>query len=140
VSTGGLEQEEVPEAAESRGRILVVDDEPGIRTSIRRMLNRHDVITAASGEEGRELIERDQAFDLILCDLLMPAMSGMDLHEWMVATHPDLAKRVVFITGGAFTPRARDYLAKVDNIRLDKPFEMNTLRKLALSLIAKHRN
>ena len=89
-------------------RILVIDDEPAIRAMIRRVLQAYDVVEAASGEEGRQILAEDQSFDLILCDVMMPNVSGMDLHRWLAESFPEVATRVVFITGGAFTPRARD--------------------------------
>ena len=107
---------------EVRGRILVIDDEAGIRAAMKRMLKGHEVVEAASGDKGRRLLERDRAFDLILCDMMMPGVSGVELHQWLVATYPDLAERLVFITGGAFTPSARDYLTRVSNLRMEKPF------------------
>jgi len=133
-ATQALDQPDV------RGRILVVDDEAGIRSAMVRMLKGHDVVEAASGDEARKIIKADQAFDLILCDMMMPAMSGVELHEWLSMTHPDLAKQVVFITGGAFTPRASQYLAKVSNIRLEKPFDVVNFKKIVGELIrsAKH--
>ncbi|MFH1809432.1 MAG: ATP-binding protein [Pseudomonadota bacterium] len=118
-------------AAGPRGRILVVDDEAAIRDVVRHMLGReHELVFASSGREGRDLVERDQGFDLILCDLMMPDLTGMDLHAWLAQHHPTLARQVVFLTGGAFTPRAGDYLASVDNPRLAKPFDAAALRRL----------
>ncbi|PJB35551.1 MAG: hypothetical protein CO108_25370 [Deltaproteobacteria bacterium CG_4_9_14_3_um_filter_63_12] len=113
-----------------RGRILIIDDEDGIRHAMVRMLKGHTVVDVASGEEALKLLESDQRFDLILCDVMMPTLSGVELHEWLAQTLPDLAKQVVFITGGAFTPRAQEYLASVDNPQLEKPFDMNLFRKI----------
>ena len=124
-------------APEARGRILVVDDEQPIRKILARLLSPpHEVLTVASGREARTLLEKDRAFDLILCDLMMPEMTGMELHAWMVAQAPELARRVVFISGGAFTPHASDYLASVDNVRLDKPFDPGRLREIAAERVA----
>ncbi|MBW1811094.1 MAG: response regulator [Deltaproteobacteria bacterium] len=121
------------------GRILVIDDEPGIRSSMKRILSEHEVVEAASGNVGQRIIEDDQAFDLILCDLMMPVVSGVEFHEWLVERYPRLAKQVVFITGGAFIPKIREYLAKVDNPQLEKPFESTDLKKLVSELIVAHR-
>jgi CheY-like chemotaxis protein/anti-sigma regulatory factor (Ser/Thr protein kinase) len=114
----------------AKGRILVVDDEAGIRAVMLRMLRGHDTAEAASGAAARQLLEKDQGFDLILCDMMMPEVSGMDLHQWLLATHPHLAERLIFVTGGAFTPKAREYLNKVDNIRLEKPFDVANFKKI----------
>jgi PAS domain S-box-containing protein len=122
-----------------RGRILIVDDEDGIRAIMVHMLREHDAVQASSGAQAKEMLESDQDFDLIICDMMMSNVSGMDLHEWLTEHHPRLAKQLIFITGGAFTPRARDYLKKVDNIRLEKPFEMTNFRKIVNELILAHR-
>lgn len=118
--------EKVAEVPDIHGRILVVDDEEGIRTAIARILQAHEVVEAKSGEEAKRILEVDQTFDLILCDMMMPRVSGVDLHKWLVQFNPKLAKQVIFITGGAFTPRAWDYLNKVDNLRLEKPFDIRS--------------
>ena len=128
------------EAAGIRGRILIVDDEAGIRTSMARMLRGHETVQAATGAEARAILEQDQAFDLVLCDLMMPRFSGMDLHEWLEGRLPRLAKQLVFITGGAFTPRARDYLGKVDNLRLEKPFDVAEFKKIVAERVNRARS
>ncbi len=125
-----------PAAPTVRGRILVVDDEASIRAAIQRMLGQeHDVVTSGSGEAARELLARDRRFDLILCDLMMPELSGMDLHSWLAQVDPELADRVVFITGGVFTPGAADYLRKQKNTCIEKPIEMANLRRLTSELV-----
>jgi len=126
-----------PRSPGLRGRILVVDDEQAIRTLMARMLGSdHDLVTAASGEAARVILEHDQAFDVILCDLMMPEMTGMDLHKWLAAHHPALAGQVVFMTGGAFTPMASDYVMHVGNPRLEKPYESAVLKQLVADMIA----
>jgi PAS domain S-box-containing protein len=122
-----------------RGRILVIDDEAGVRSAMVRMLKGHEVVEAASGDEARKILEADQAFDLVLCDMMMPAMSGVELHEWLSTTHPDLAKQVVFITGGGFTPKAREHLTKVSNTRLEKPFDVANFKKIVAELVVAYR-
>ena len=122
-----------------KGRVLVVDDEAGLRCAMARMLKGNQVVEAPSGEEARKILEADQSFDLILCDMMMPTMSGVDLHQWLLEAYPELAGQVVFITGGAFTPKARDYLNKVSNIRLEKPFDVANFRKIVGELIVAYR-
>ena len=112
-----------------RGRILVIEDEETIRKSLVRMLGRdHDVATTASGKEAQELIARDSAFDLVICDLMMAQMSGIEFHAWLAVHHPLLAIQLIFITGGAFTPNAREYLASVGNLIVQKPFDAKAFR------------
>jgi PAS domain S-box-containing protein len=119
-----------------RGRVLVIDDEPGIRSILLRLLGQdHEVVAAASGEVARELLREDRRFDVIYCDLMMPGLSGMELHAWLAGVDPELAARVVFITGGVFTPGASEYLARVPNRRVEKPFESEGLRRLTRELV-----
>ncbi len=119
-----------------RGRVLVIDDEEAVRAAVARMLRReHEVVTAASGEEGKEILAKDRNFDLVLCDLMMPQVTGMELHAWLSEADPVLAHQVVFVTGGAFTPGASDYLAKVGNMRIEKPFDIVSFKRLVQVLI-----
>ncbi|MBN1960587.1 MAG: PAS domain S-box protein [Deltaproteobacteria bacterium] len=131
------------EKSSIRGRILIIDDEASIRSSINKMLrHEHNIISVESGLEAKDLIEKDQNFDLIFCDLMMPEMSGMELHSWLTKHHNKLAEQVVFITGGAFTPGASEYLSKVGNLRLEKPFDTKNFKKITneLLLASKSRN
>ena len=115
-------------------------NEARIRKAMVRMLRGHDVVQAVSGDEAKKILEADQAFDLIVCDMMMPIMSGVDLHEWLSTTHPDLARQVVFITGGAFTPKAQEHLSKVSNIRIEKPFGVANFRKIVGELLVAYRS
>ena len=119
-----------------RGRILVVDDEPAICAAVRRMLKyKHDVVTALSAEACKVILERDQAYDLLFFDMLMPGMSGMELHQWLENINPALADQVVFVTGGAFTPSAAKYLQEVGNLQVEKPLVTTSFRKLVGELV-----
>ena len=86
-----------------------------------------------------EILSVDQAFDVIVCDLMMPEVSGMDLHVWLTEHHADLAKQLIFVTGGAFSPKARAYLKKVDNLRLEKPFDVGNFKKTVSELVRQGR-
>jgi PAS domain S-box-containing protein len=111
-----------------RGRVLVVDDEPTIVSIITRMLDKkHEVVSALSADAGRAILEKDNRFDVVLCDLMMPGMTGMELHEWLLQKDPELAARVIFLTGGAFTPNAAEYIEHVTNPTLEKPFDSTKL-------------
>lgn len=112
-----------------RGSVLVVDDEVAVTRAVRRMLSgEHDVVAETSAADALALISRGRRFDVILCDLMMPEMTGMDLHDELQKAAPDQAAKMVFLSGGAFTPRARDFLDSVPNHRLEKPFEVQQLR------------
>jgi PAS domain S-box-containing protein len=110
------------------GKVLVVDDDPGVGASIRRVLDGHDVTVVRSGHEALARLRLEPRFDVILCDLMMPEMTGMDLHREVARAWPGLTERMVFLTGGAFVQDARVFLDTVANERLEKPFDMHTLR------------
>jgi CheY-like chemotaxis protein len=122
------------------GRVLVVDDEPILGRAMKRVLDReHEVVVMTSGQETQKLLERDREFDVIICDLLMPVVTGMDLYDWIAEKYPELARRVVFLSGGAFTQRARQFLDQVPNARFEKPMEPKNLLELVRSLVIKRR-
>lgn len=118
----------VPAVTARVGRILVVDDEILVATSVKRILKAHDVHMLSSAKEALARCVAGEAYDLILCDLMMPDMTGMELHAELTRVRPDLAARMVFMTGGAFTPQAREFLTARDHI--DKPFDAATVRAL----------
>jgi PAS domain S-box-containing protein len=112
--------------APSRRRVLVADDEPAICVAIRDFLKGHEVSVVHSGREAFELLSEHE-FDVVFCDLLMPDMTGMDLYYRLRAARPGYERKLVFMTGGAFTDRARDFIRTVPNRVLDKPFELERL-------------
>jgi PAS domain S-box-containing protein len=119
---------ERPMTQKLRGKILVIDDESMITGAMRRMLTpAHDVTLAHSAEEALAELERDGSYDLVLCDLMMPKATGMDLHRQVAAQHPEIASRFVFLTGGAFLQSAVDFLASVPNAHLEKPIKASEL-------------
>jgi len=114
-----------------RARVLVIDDEPAVAAAIKRVLSpEHDITVVDSGARALEALENDPSFDAIFCDVLMPQMSGIDLYEKVVRVLPEQAERFVFVTGGTFTARAQDFLDTVPNPRVEKPFNIATLRSI----------
>ncbi len=114
-----------------RARILVIDDEPLLGQTLRLAFqDRHDVVTVTSGREALELLQRDAGFDLVLCDLMMPDLSGMTLYQEIANEHSELAKKFVFMTGGAFTDSAREFLEVHPGIHLEKPFKIEDVEAL----------
>jgi PAS domain S-box-containing protein len=112
----------------ARRRVMVVDDEPGVRRSLVRMLTRqHEVVAAESGEDALRLIARDPAWDAILCDLMMSGMDGIALHGALASRHPALLRRLAFVTGGVFGERVTAFLAEHPVIVVPKPFEASLL-------------
>ncbi|HUB07203.1 MAG TPA: response regulator [Myxococcales bacterium] len=131
----GIESAEAPvpslQPAARRARILVVDDEPLVGHAIRKTLaHDHEVLTLQRAQEALDRIRGGARYDVILCDLMMPEMTGMDLHAALVNTVRDQADKMIFLTGGAFTSRARAFLDAVANLRLEKPFDAVSLRAI----------
>jgi signal transduction histidine kinase len=128
-TTAPREKPNAEPALPKRGRLLVVDDEPMVGRAIRRMLGKeHDVVLAGRGSDAIDAIKGGEHFDVILCDLMMPDVTGMDLFEVLSRDMPAEADRIIFLTGGAFTPAARAFLEKLPGRWLEKPFDPNKLR------------
>jgi PAS domain S-box-containing protein len=114
-----------------RRRVLVIDDERLVGEAVARALSDDsDVDVVTEAKHALASIAAGERYDVILCDLMMPVMTGMDLYAEIVRTAPTLARRIVFMTGGAFTPRARAFLGSVVNPCLEKPLDMTKLRTL----------
>jgi CheY-like chemotaxis protein len=115
----------------------VVDDDALVGDVIRVSLAaEHDVVVATAAAEVLQRIATGERFDLILCDLMMPVMTGMDLYAELERVDPAQASRMVFLTGGAFTPRAREFLSRVTNPKLEKPFDPQGLRNFVRDRVA----
>ncbi len=118
-------------AAERRGKLLVIDDERAVAMALSRGLQRaHDVRVLTDGREAVELISGGERFDVIFCDIMMPNFSGMDVHEALSRSCPEQARRIVFMTGGAFSERAVRFLEGLGNVQVAKPFEFETVRAI----------
>ncbi len=113
-----------------RTRILVVDDEVTIGRALARTLRGYEVLVLSSAREALARIVAGDRFELILCDLMMPEMTGMDLYEEVVRLAPEQARSFVFLTGGAVTTRARDFVRAVPNLVLAKPFDVQKIREI----------
>ena len=122
--------QKTPPPPAHKKRVLVIDDDQGMVRAYRRLLQHHDATVLDSGIDALRLIERGAAFDVILCDLMMPDFDGVAFYERLEQTAPTLVSRVVFCTGGAFTSRSRSFLASVSNVVLDKPVDAEKLRLL----------
>ncbi|HYD41559.1 MAG TPA: PAS domain S-box protein [Anaeromyxobacter sp.] len=125
-----------PPAPTRRAKILVIDDEPLVCRALQRILSPpHDVRVQGSGHGALALLDHEDGWDLVICDLMMPDLSGMELFGTVAERRPHLAERFVFLTGGAFTPSAREFLERVPNERVEKPFEAAALRELVARLL-----
>ena len=123
-----------PAATSERRRILIIDDDRPVAAALALELGAHDVVVAESGREALTILRHDKGFDMILCDLMMPEISGIDVYEALRLIDPALLDHLVLMTGGAFTARARQFLSEVDTLVLEKPFHPRQLHDLVHAL------
>lgn len=135
----GLRDSAADESPVRRARVLVIDDEQLITTAVQRTLSlQHEVRSFDRAQAAFECMSGGERFDVILCDLMMPNMSGMELHAWLLRIAPDQASRMVFLTGGVFTTGARAFLAAVPNSHIEKPFDTRRLRSIVNGCLREH--
>jgi PAS domain S-box-containing protein len=121
--------------AARRGNVLVIDDEESLAQALRRFLSvEHNVTAVYRARDALDLLELGTRYDVVLCDLMMPQITGMELYAEIVRLDPSQAQRIVFLTGGAFTPTARDFLSSTSNRRIEKPFDLKEVRRLVNEL------
>ena len=113
--------------ASRRGRLLVVDDESLMLAMLERVLQPHEVTCCGSAREALQLCQREH-FDVILCDVMMPGITGLEFHRMLAEALPGMEARVVFITGGALLREVRELLAEIPNRMFEKPFDAHELR------------
>jgi PAS domain S-box-containing protein len=124
-------------AAARRARVLVIDDDVTVGRAVARVLGRdHDVVTTTLAREALDRLTAGERFDVILCDVMMPMMTGIEFHRELERLVPGGGERVIFLTGGAFTPSARTFLDHSANPTIDKPFELDALRALVAARVA----
>ena len=131
--------EQPPVASELRGRLMVIDDEDMVLKALSRILSEHEVVCTANARHALVRLEADDRFDVILCDLMMPSMTGMDFYEALLQRSPELARRVVFLTGGALTAKVASFLDTVPNLHIQKPFGAENLRAMVQQLLCQSR-
>ena len=113
----------------AKARVLVVDDEPLIREMVCDALAEHQVEAVASGREALPRIV-DEDWDLILCDMIMPEVSGVEVWERLGELRPEARSKLVFMTGGDFSGKSANFMDSVSVRRLEKPFSIKALRAL----------
>lgn len=118
------------------GRVLVIDDDVGVGRVLQRSLRGHDVVTVSSGREALDLLATGATFDVIFCDLAMPGLAGPDVHAALQKTMPEVCDRMIFMTGGAFTPRSEEFARTTTCALVDKPFDIKALRALVAARVA----
>lgn len=103
-------------------KLLVIDDDSQVGFALKRMLRRHDVTYVQDGESALQALEA-ATYDVVISDIMMPQVSGMDVYRRLQATGSGLVDRFIFVTGGGHSDAARAFLAEVPNERFDKPVD-----------------
>jgi CheY-like chemotaxis protein len=113
------------------GRVLVIDDEAWLGDALKAVLSdKNEVVIETEAVAALKRLEAGEVYDVVLCDLMMPNVDGIELHRRLSLTRPEEAQRMVFITGGAITARVEAFFRRAPNLLLDKPIDLDGLRAL----------
>ena len=134
-----MESQQQPAAGARHPRLFVVDDEPSIRAAINRFLTRRkwEVEEAEDGRVALEILLHSEPgrYDVVMCDLRMPHVSGVELYRKLLASRPDLVRRLLFSTGDVVSSDAADFLAESRRPVIEKPFELARLEELLKEIL-----
>ncbi|RKH32511.1 ATP-binding protein [Corallococcus sp. CA031C] len=127
-----------PAPSLQRGRILIVDDERSFGKTLRLMLmDLHEATYTPSAKEALGWIREGRQYDAILCDLMMAEVTGRQFHEALREQSPEQALRIIFMTGGAYTPSSREFVEQLTLPLISKPFKREALDALLVPLLAR---
>lgn len=116
--------------------MLLIDDDATMIKVVPRLLREfHDVAAEMDAREAVLRLQRGEVFDVILCDLTMPYMTGVEVFEAVAVLSPAMASKIVFLTGGALSQEASAFLDECANLVIYKPFSMNRLRAVVASYV-----
>jgi CheY-like chemotaxis protein len=117
----------------------VIDDERTILQSLGRILRREVGVIELVDDprEALSLFERGERFDVVFCDILMPQMTGIELYEAIRQLAPARLERFVFLSGDMTRPEIQQFLSRIDNERVEKPFGIENIRAIARRFVAK---
>ena len=112
-------------------RVLVVDDETALAVALKKVLEPdHEVTAITEGRVALDILLGEGRFDVVLCDVLMPGVSGIDLYRELERERPDIAQRIIFMSGASSMPRVVEFFTAISNERIDKPVDLEHLRAL----------
>ena len=124
-------------------RVLIVDDEITIRMALRRFFTRLGwaVEEACDGETALDLLDGEaqgsaQRFDVVVSDLRMPGVSGIELYDQLKVRNPEVVRRLIFSTGDIVSEEAATFVRSTDCVVLQKPFELSALREIVDRVVA----
>jgi CheY-like chemotaxis protein len=108
----------------------VVDDETFLLECLVDALSAWgvEVTSSARGDDAVQQLESG-SFDLIVCDIRMPGLSGMELFDWLKAQRPTMTQRILYTTGDTFDERTREFLDSSQVPYLGKPFDLKQLKQ-----------
>ena len=121
-------------ATTAQPRVLIVDDDPAVRLVLRRWFVRRGWHTeeAPDGSRAQTFLTGDSAlFDMVLCDVRMPELSGPEFFAWLSVAKPNAVSRLVFTTGDASEDSVAAFLRSSRCTVLEKPFDLDTLWSVA---------
>jgi signal transduction histidine kinase len=119
-----------------RGRVLVVDDEEAMGRALERSLRaHHDVVVVHRARDALALVADGERFDALIADVMMPEVGGVELHERLAEIAPDQRARMIFVTGGAFTVAAREFLDRAGRPTLEKPVDVAALLRIVAGMM-----
>ena len=124
-------------ATTTRARVLLIDDDQHVTRMIARALRDFDVTIVNHSQDALGILAVER-FDVILCDLMMPSITGIDLHRELARSDPAQVQRMIFLTGGSFSAEADDFLTKVENPWIQKPFATAALLRACAEMVQKH--
>jgi CheY-like chemotaxis protein len=129
-ATPAIARGSAPAPKAVKARVLVIDDDSLVANAVKRTLREHEVVVQISAAEALAQLQAGERFDIVLCDLMMPEVTGMDMYEALLRIDPEQAERMIFVTGGAVTTRAREFVAATRNAVVEKPFDVRKLREV----------
>jgi CheY-like chemotaxis protein len=138
-----MDHPQQPPAEARRPRLFVIDDEQSIRAAISRFLTRRgwEVEEAEDGRVALEMLlnAEPSRYDVVMCDLRMPHVSGAQLHRELLDRRPELVQRLIFSSGDVASSEAADFLAVSERPVIEKPFELAHLEEVLGQLLARTR-
>jgi len=131
---------EVSPGTSRRLRLLIVDDEVLVARAVRRVFDKEfRVDIALDGPSALEKLRKTD-YDVILCDVMMPGISGLDVYRQVRLENEPLARRFVFATGGLFSQELSDSVKRLSNMIVEKPFDPAELRRVILAAVPEPRS